>query len=129
MTSPIMSPELDAIDASLLDAQFLGMLVGFLGACRAHGLRLRATMGYRSTALQAQLYANRQPGQAVAPPGHSKHEEGKACDFLAYDSSGDKIDSSDAQEYRTMEELAPRYGLRTGRSWSKPDGGHVEEDT
>lgn len=114
------------IDVSKLEPQFYGMLLGFLGACKAHGLKLLATYGYRSGTEQAALYAKRREGQAVAPPGKSMHEKGLAVDFLALQSNGEAIQSSDAPEYRTMEELAPRYGLRTGRSWSRPDGGHVE---
>jgi hypothetical protein len=37
--------------------------------------------GYRSKELQAQLYANRKPGQMVAKPGSSLHEPGLAADL------------------------------------------------
>lgn len=114
------------IDVQKLDPVFHVKLVGFLGACAAHGIRLLATMGFRSHEEQAALYAARKPGQAVAPPGKSRHEAGCAVDFLALQPNGEAIQSSDAPEYRDMEEIAPRYGLRTGRSWKKPDGGHVE---
>ena len=114
------------INLNQLDPGFLTRLQGFVGACGAHGIRLLATYGFRTRAEQQALYDNRKPGQAVAPPGTSRHEVGKAVDFLALQENGEAIQSSDAPEYRTMEEIAPRYGLRTGRSFPKPDGGHVE---
>lgn len=120
-----MLDPLRQIDVRKLDPVFLVKLRGLVGAAAAHGLVLLATFGFRSRAQQQALYDARKPGAAVAAPGTSLHEKGRAADFLAY-RDGVKLDSSEEPEYVLLEELATRYGLRTGRSWKKPDGGHVE---
>lgn len=115
------------IDVLQLDQGFHIKLVGFLGACAAHGLTLIGTSGYRSLGQQAKLHdAYLAGGPLAAPPGVSAHNYGMAVDFLAIGPGGKPIDSSDAPEYVAMEEIAPRYGLNTGRSWPHPDGGHVQ---
>lgn len=49
-----------------------------------------------------------------------------AMDYVALEADGSVIQSSAAPEYGLMEEIAPRYGLKTLRALS--DGGHVELD-
>jgi len=112
------------IDVSLLNPEFYGMLLGLLGAAKAHGLVLRATYGWRSTELQKELYAKfLAGGPRAAPPGQSPHECGCAVDFLAL-RKGVVVESSAAPEYCDLEELAPRYRCKTLRHLN--DGGHVE---
>lgn len=41
---------------------------------------IAVNQSYRSAETQANLYANRKPGQRVAPPGKSYHEKGLAVD-------------------------------------------------
>jgi len=121
-----MADPLRNIDVSKLDPEFYGNLLGFLGGCKAHGLDLLATYGFRTHEEQAKLYAAYQAGgPRAAPPGHSMHEQGKAVDFLAY-RNGQVLNSSSEPEYATMEEIAPRYRLKTLRSIG--DAGHVELD-
>ena len=62
----------------------------------------------------------------AAKGGQSAHNYGCAMDYLCLDADGRVIGSSEAPEYGLMEELAPRYGLKTLRALS--DGGHVELD-
>jgi LAS superfamily LD-carboxypeptidase LdcB len=125
MTRP--SDPLAHIDTSKLNQEFLGMLLGLLGAAKAHGLVLVAQVphgGFRSYEEQAALHdAYLHGGPRAASPGHSAHECGCAVDFLAL-RNGVVVSSSDAEEYRTLEELAPRYRCKTLRSIH--DGGHVE---
>jgi len=113
-----------------LDPRFLPKLRGFEGACAAHGLRLRACEGYRDPARSDKLYeawlASGKKGPRAAPGGKSAHNYGMAMDFIALDADGRDIQSSLAPEYGVMEEIAPRYGLKTLRALN--DGGHVELD-
>ncbi len=122
-----MSDPLANIDTSKLDAGYYGMLLGFLGAAKAHGLRLVATCGYRDPAvsdvLHAAWVADPEHAPRAAPGGKSAHNFGKAVDFLAY-RNGQPVKSSREPEYALMEELAPRYSLKTLRALN--DGGHVE---
>ncbi len=114
------------IDTSRLDTGFFGLLLGFLGACKAHALDLRATMGFRDLVEQAALWdAYQKGGPRAAPPGKSAHNYGMAVDFLAY-RKGALLGSSSEPEYALMEELAPRYTLKTLRRLN--DAGHVELD-
>jgi len=120
---------LQGIDTTKLDASFYGMLLGFLGGCLAHGLTLKATEGYRDPARSDQLYAewmaSGMRGPRAAPGGKSAHNFGCAVDFLAF-RNGQPVKQSSEPEYGLMEEIAPRYGLRTLRALN--DGGHVELD-
>ena len=124
-----MSDPLVRIDTTKLDAEFLGMLLGLLGAAKAHGLDLHATEGYRSPERSDELYkawiASGKKGPRAAPAGKSAHNFGCAVDFLCY-RMGVAVQSSQAEEYVDLEELAPRYGLKTLRHLN--DGGHVELD-
>lgn len=55
-------------------------------AARQFGFTARVTSGYRSTALQARLYAEYRAGRSrypAQPPGQSKHEKGLALDVLS----------------------------------------------
>ncbi len=114
------------IDTSRLDTGFFGLLLGFLGACKAHALDLRATMGFRDLVQQAALWdAYQKGGPRAAPPGKSAHNYGMAVDFLAY-RKGALLGSSSEPEYALMEELAPRYQLKTLQHLN--DAGHVELD-
>ena len=114
------------IDVALLDAGFLEKLYGLLGAAKAHGLVLVGTEGYRSPERSDELYAAYlKGGPRAAPAGKSAHNYGKAADFLAM-RAGVPVASSDAPEYLLLEELAPRYALKTLRALQ--DGGHVELD-
>lgn len=118
---------LQHIDTSKLDTTFYGYLLGFLGACSAHGLVLTGTEGYRDPARSDQLYAewmaSGQKGPRAAPGGKSAHNFGCAVDFLAL-RNGQVVQSSQEPEYALMEELAPRYSLKTLRALN--DAGHVE---
>jgi hypothetical protein len=121
-----MADPLRNIDVSKLDPEFYGNLLGFLGGCKAHGLDLLATYGFRTYQEQEALYQKHLAGGPLAaPPGHSMHEQGKAMDFLAY-RNGQVLNSSNEPEYVAMEEIAPRYRLKTLRSIG--DAGHVELD-
>ena len=121
-----MADPLARIDTGKLNPEFYGMLLGLLGAAKAHGLTLVATYGFRTWDEQNALYLKYLAGGSLAaPPGQSAHEFGCAVDFLAL-RKGVVLSSSDEPEYRDLEELAPRYRCKTGRSWPKPDGGHVQ---
>ena len=50
--------------------------------CNSIKIRITPFETYRSRARQARLYANKKPGQAVAKPGQSYHERGKAVDWV-----------------------------------------------
>lgn len=113
------------IDVSKLNPEFYGMLLGLLGAAKAHGLRLLATYGFRSRDEQQKLYEKHLAGGPLAaPPGHSAHEFGCAVDFLALAKDGQVIQSSRAPEYTDLAELAPRYRCKTLQQYN--DAGHVE---
>lgn len=73
------------------------------------GTRLQVTSGYRSTALQAQLYAEMLAGKRAGPvakPGTSLHEKGLAADVMAI-VGGKAVPLTQAF---TQEQLA-KYGL------------------
>lgn len=118
------------IDYSRLDPDFCTKLRGFEGACKAHGLDMRAREGWRDPARSQALYeawiASGKKGPRAAPAGKSAHNYGLAVDYLCFDPNGQQIGTSLAPEYALMEEIAPRFGLRTLRSLN--DGGHVELD-
>ena len=111
-----------------LNAEFLVRLRGFEGACKAHGLHMSPREGYRdparSDALYAAWIASGKKGPRAAPGGKSPHNFGLAMDYVCLDAGGQVIESSLAPEYGVMEEIAPRYALRTLRHLN--DGGHVE---
>jgi hypothetical protein len=66
---------------ALVDASIAGNLQRADSAMFAvTGKHILITYSYRSTLLQAKLYAERTPGQRVAPPGKSFHEKGLAID-------------------------------------------------
>lgn len=50
--------------------------------CNSIKIRITPFETYRSRARQARLYTNKKPGQAVAKPGQSMHERGKAVDWV-----------------------------------------------
>ena len=112
-----------------LDPTFLVKLRAFEDGCRAHSLRLIAVEGYRDPKRSDALYADWKAGKSkirAAPGGKSAHNYGLAEDYLCLDDGGKVIASSQAPEYALMEEIAPRYGLKTLRALN--DGGHVELD-
>lgn len=83
--------------ANGLDAAFAESLRKLMAAVPG----LTITSGFRSTAEQARLYAEKGPGWA-APPGRSQHERGLAAD-LAYRGSG--------QLPAWVREEAAKYGI------------------
>lgn len=116
------SDPLARIDASKLDPEFHGMLLGLLGAIKAHGQTFVATYGYRSLEEQRDLYVKYQAGgPRAAPPGKSAHNYGAAVD-LARVVNG-KVDWAPG-DYALLADLAPRYRLATGAAYQ--DYGHVE---
>jgi LAS superfamily LD-carboxypeptidase LdcB len=80
----------------------------------ATGGKVRINSGYRSPERQAQLYADAVrkygPEKArhyVAPPGHSKHNEGIAAD----------LGFADAATKAKAHQLAAQFGLSFPMSW------------
>lgn len=70
-----------------LTPEFRSVLAVFFRLLREHatGVRWTVTSAYRSSAAQAALYRKLAPrGMAVAPPGRSKHERGRAIDIVFY---------------------------------------------
>jgi hypothetical protein len=83
--------------------------------------KVSISSGYRSPEKQAQLFANavkKYGSEAaarkwVAPPGHSKHNEGLAAD----------LHFSDNATKNTIHEVAAKYGLVFPMSW---ENWHIE---
>lgn len=65
------------------------------------------TSGWRSTQLQAQLYAAARDKRMVARPGRSRHEKGTAVDLAAGDMQG----FGNSAAYKWMQQNKQKYGL------------------
>ena len=111
-----------------LNAEFLVRLRGFEGACKAHGLRMSPREGYRDPARSDVLYAawiaSGKKGPRRLRAASHRTTSGWPWTTCALTPGATVIESSLAPEYGVMEEIAPRYALRTLRHLN--DGGHVE---
>jgi hypothetical protein len=80
------------------------------------GITIRVVSGYRSTAQQAVLYANRASNSnPVAAPGTSLHERGRAVDLTWSGGTASQVGA-----------VGESFGLRWGGRFSRPDPGHFE---
>jgi len=78
------------VDLADLNPEFRRRLGNFLTAAKAAGIPAHIIEAYRSNAVQAQYYAEKQQGlrpYPVAPPGASFHNYGAASDVLTDDRS------------------------------------------
>ena len=105
---------------SRLDPEFRRVLNVFFGVLRdrARGVRWSVTSAFRSSAQQAALYRQLAPkGMAVAPPGRSKHERGRAVDLVFYPSDFAPVAG----------EIWEALGGKWGGRFSKYDAVHFED--
>jgi hypothetical protein len=80
----------------------------------AAGHRITVTSGRRSTTEQAAIHASNPAGSA--PPGRSKHEQGRAFDVAFLNADGTW--SYDGH-WLTIGELGESLGLRWGGRWRR----------
>jgi hypothetical protein len=86
----VASGDSKEVDLADLNPEFRRRLGNFLTAASAAGIPAHIIEAYRSNAVQAQYYAEKQQGlrpYPVAPPGGSFHNYGYAADTLADDRS------------------------------------------
>lgn len=108
-------------DLERLDPTFWRDAQACLEACRAHGVALTVTMGYRSLEEQRDLWVAYQAGGPLAaPPGASAHNYGLAVDVLCPHREHD----NGGPCYDLLAELAPRYDLQTLAA--QHDYGHLQ---
>jgi LAS superfamily LD-carboxypeptidase LdcB len=121
-----MSGVFGAINDEKLDPEFRTKAQAFLEAARAHGLDVRVSSGWRSSALQAILYKKFLAGIGgrAAKPGSSKHEKGQAIDCLIW-RQGKPVENGDDPAYEELHSIAERYGLK-GLPAALHDAGHIE---
>lgn len=92
----------------------------FFSVLREHarGVRWTITSAYRSPSQQAALYRKLAPkGLAVAPPGRSKHERGRAVDIVFHPADFAEVAG----------EIWEALGGRWGGRFKKYDPVHFED--
>ncbi|SEE37497.1 D-alanyl-D-alanine carboxypeptidase [Rhizobiales bacterium GAS191] len=98
-----------------LNPEFAGRVHAFQSGLEAQGIHTRIISGFRSHALQAQLYARHLAGGPLAArPGHSYHERGMAVDMLP-------IGGDQAAQLAAMARIAPLYGIYPGANFGDRD--------
>jgi len=105
---------------SRVSPELKSVLAVFFGLLREHapGVRWTITSAFRSAAQQTALYRKLAPrGMAVAPPGRSKHERGRAVDIVFYPADFAPVAGE------VWEELGGRWGGR----FKKYDPVHFED--
>lgn len=111
------------LDGVLMETGLASAWSSMRDAADADGVTLKPTSGFRTMEQQQQLYAEHVAGTrttAVARPGYSSHQNGRALDIGVRSS-----DSSD--EYLWLDAHAARYGFRnTGAHFSPPEWWHWE---
>lgn len=85
---------------------------------QAQGLDIKAVSGFRSTALQQEIWdskvKNTDPrivAKTSAPPGHSEHHTGYAVDVGNNQNAGLNASWANTAEYRWMQANAGKYGF------------------
>lgn len=111
------------IDLDKLEPDFLGNMLEVVARCQARGWLYVATLGYRTLAEQAALYARfKQGGPRAAPPGSSAHQYGLAVDFARYRVDGAKGKFTwDAHDFDVLGEEAEAQGLDWGGRYGDAD--------
>lgn len=108
------------VSTASLTREMQQVLRVFFAYIRANypGVRWTVTSARRTAAEQAALYRRLAPrGMAVAPPGRSKHQQGRAADIV--------FQPRDFE--RTAGEIWEALGGRWGGRFQKYDGVHFED--
>lgn len=115
------------IDVSKLNPTLKNLMNKFLSACKAQGIDLIVTQGYRSVEEQNALYAQGRtaPGKIVtnAKGGESQHNQGKAFDvcFLI------NKKASYSGDWNKIGMIGRNLGLTWGGDWKQfSDRPHFE---
>lgn len=112
-----------------LDPAVRPLAIKLLNDAYAKGIPLMVASGYRSSALQDQLYAQGRtaPGPKVTgvKGGYSWHNYGLAFD-VAVLKDGKPTWPNDVALWKRIAAIGTKLGLRAGANWPKPDYPHFE---